>query len=566
MRIALLLVLVAFATSVLADHQGISVSFDRALGNEPVTGRLFLLLNDRTDIEPRLVAPFTGIYYFNATRDEMDYSPFFGIDVADWAPGENIVMGDEASGFPWKRLGDIPPGEYQAQVLVNRFEQVTPAHGKTLWLPMDVWDGRQFMLASGSYYSDVQTLTVTGDGNFFVHFNLTRMTPPNQLPEDDAHVKQFRIRSEKLSEFWGRDMYVGATVLLPKGYHDNPTARYPVYYHRGHFFERRPFRFPDSEPVPPAEDAGEAERAVYASARALWDGWFSDDLPRFLVVTLQHPTPFYDDSYATNSPLAGPYRDAIMEELIPEVERRFRAIGKPYARVQTGGSTGGWIAAYAQITEPDFFGGAWSYCPDWVDYREFLNTNMYEEDNAFVLDGGRWLTQEKPFSRTVQGRVRLTNRQFGQLVHALGGERGLSGEFTDAYAAHWGDMTETGYPRPAFDPETGQIDHEVVETWRRNGYDLREYLERKWPEIGPKLVGQLHFICGWMDNFYLNPAMYGVQAFLESTTEPHYGGSFRFGGGLTGHAFAVPDVGLMPYPFALIREMAAHIERNAPRE
>ena len=26
----------------------------------------------------------------------------------------------------------------------------------------------------------------------------------------------------------------------------------------------------------------------------------------------------------------------------------------------------------------------------------------------------------------------------------------------------------------------------------------------------------------------------------------------------------VPDVGLLPYPFALIREMSAHIEKNAP--
>ena len=45
-----------------------------------------------------------------------------------------------------------------------------------------------------------------------------------------------------------------------------------------------------------------------------------DDYPRFIDVTFQHPTPYFDDSYAVNSPNNGPYGDAIMQELIPYVK------------------------------------------------------------------------------------------------------------------------------------------------------------------------------------------------------------------------------------------------------
>ena len=54
----------------------------------------------------------------------------------------------------------------------------------------------------------------------------------------------------------------------------------------------------------------------------------SDGFPRMIAVTFQHPTPYFDDSYAVNSVNVGPYGDAIMNELIPEVEKRYRVIAR----------------------------------------------------------------------------------------------------------------------------------------------------------------------------------------------------------------------------------------------
>jgi hypothetical protein len=56
--------------------------------------------------------------------------------------------------------------------------------------------------------------------------------------------------------------------------------------------------------------------------------------------------------------------------------------------------------------------------------------------------------------------------------------------------------------------------------------------------------------------------MYRLQDFLESTTDPHYGGSFRWGRPMVGHSFT--GMGLDPFPFEPLKEMAAHIDNNAP--
>lgn len=87
--------------------------------------------------------------------------------------------------------------------------------------------------------------------------------------------------------------------------------------------------------------------------------WTGPSFPRVLLVEIQHPTPFYDDSYGVNSANNGPYGDAIQYELIPEIERRFRGIGEGWARFVYGGSTGGWIA-----------------CPDPIDFRHYMTVNL----------------------------------------------------------------------------------------------------------------------------------------------------------------------------------------------
>ena len=66
--------------------------------------------------------------------------------------------------------------------------------------------------------------------------------------------------------------------------------------------------------------------------------WLQDDMPRYVAITWQHPTPWYDDSYAVNSVNTGPYQDALLNELVPELEKRYRLIPEANSRFLTGGS------------------------------------------------------------------------------------------------------------------------------------------------------------------------------------------------------------------------------------
>jgi hypothetical protein len=326
-----------------------------------------------------------------------------------------------------------------------------------------------------------------------------------------------------------------------------------------HFTLAPPFRFsldstPESAERLAARIARSEKRGTgYEFARS----WLSDSFPRMVAIRILHPSPYYDDSYAVNSANNGPYGDAIMQELIPYLEDRFHLLKEPAARLLTGGSTGGWESLALQVYHPDFFGGTWTFYPDPVDFRRYELMNLYDDANAFSVVRNPWISVEVPSERRNDGQPVLSVRQENQLNNARGSRR-RGGENFAIWEATYGPTDRDGYPAPIWNDSTGVIDHDVANYWREHGYDLRDYLERNWPRIGPSLVGKLHLYVGDMDNYYLNLAVYELENFLSKTTAPAYGGSFQYGRPLKQH-------GWQPISNAdLIREMAAAVERNAP--
>lgn len=89
-------------------------------------------------------------------------------------------------------------------------------------------------------------------------------------------------------------------------------------------------------------------------------------------------------------------------------------------------------------------------------------------------------------------------------------------------------MGEDGYPQPVFDKQTGEIDHGVAGYWREH-YDLEAILQRDWAKIGPELAGKIHIYVGSNDTYFLNDAVYRMEDFLKSTTNPPYGGEVTYG-------------------------------------
>ena len=295
----------------------------------------------------------------------------------------------------------------------------------------------------------------------------------------------------------------------------------------------------------------------YGAGYDFYKAWSRDSFPRLLAITFQHPTPYFDDSYGVNSANNGPYGDALLTELIPYLEEKFRIIPEPYARVLTGGSTGGWMSLALQVYHPKFFGGMWTFFPDPIDFRRYQLINIYEDDNAFIVPGSVPGAPERMFQRTTEGQPVGKVRQISQLELAQG-TKGRSGGQLDIWSAVYGPVGDDGYPKPLWDKKTGKIDHEVARYMKEKGYDLRHYVETNWSKIGPDLVGKIRIYNPEMDQFYLPYAVYLMEEFLEGTKDPYYGGEVTHGRPKKGH-------GWRPMTNAdLITSMAEHIIKNAP--
>ncbi len=505
-----------------------SVSFDKAISESGITGRVYVMLSKHNKREPRNQVGMSGV-------------PFWGMNVDNLAPGKGAIINDEVFGYPLESIRDIPAGEYYVQGYINVYTAFKRSDGHTLWMHKDNWEGQSWRRGEGNLYSEVKKVYIDPQRSATIELVCNNANPAVNIPGDTRMVKRIRIRSKLLSDFWGQDMYLGATVLLPNGYDKNPDESYPVNYQHGHFSLGVPFGFRD-----PSSPSTSSRR----SNQGFTDFWMSDDCPSMIAIKILHPCPFYDDSYAVNSPNVGPYDDAIMQELIPYLEEKFRIIAQPYARILSGGSTGGWIALAQQVFHSDFYGGAYSLCADPVDFHAHQIVNIYDDENAYYIEN-EWSRIERPNTRRTDGNIRSTmsNENLYELVV---GDKNRSGGQWDIWEAAYSSIGEDGYPMRVWDKRTGEINHEVAEQWKK--YDLHDYLKANWSVIGKDLKGKLFLYTGDMDSYYLNNAMELLEGFLEKTTDPYFDGHIEYGRKKP-HCYG-------PRGIELVKMMARQIEKN----
>lgn len=526
--------------------QRIEVSFPSSLSASPITGRLFVMISKNNTREPRLQAGGYG-----------GSVPFYGLDVNALKPGQRAVIDGATMGYPVESLSKLPAGDYFVQALLDVYTEFHRKDGHVIWAHMDQWEGQKWNQSPGNLISDVMPVHLDPAAGFDVKIALTTKLPPVVVPPDTPWVKHVKIQSQLLSEFWGHPFYIGATVLLPKGFNENPSRRYPGIYIQGHFGLGAPFGFTDQDHGSGRGGRGAATGSGRESGAAFGRSWMSDDFPRFVAVTFQHPTPYYDDSYAVNSANNGPYGDALLTELVPYLEQHFRISDVPATRVLTGGSTGGWEALALQVFHPKFFGGTWVFYPDPVDFRRYQMSNVYDDANAFTLPAGDWSTIERPLSRDAAGQVTLTMREMSRLEAVLG-SRIRSGQQIAAWDAAYGPVGADGYPRPIWDRLTGKIDKDVALYMRDHGYDLSYNIRTNWKTLGPDLAGKIHLYVGDMDNYYLNLAVYLLEDEMGKLDHPKAAATFEYGRPMKGH-------GWQPMSNAeLVRMMAAHVNTAAP--
>ena len=496
------------------------IDYSNEFQDDGFDGRVLLMISNNNNAEPRF-----------QINDNHNTQMIFGIDVDSWNANEKIIIDAEAFGYPVKSINDIEEGEYYVQALLHKYETFNLSTGYTVKLPKDQGEGQKWNISPKNLYSTPKKIKIKKSQT--INITLDNEIPPIEPAKDTEYIKHIKIKSEMLSKFWGRDMYLQANVLVPHGFDKKSKTRYPLMIFHGHFpYTFRGFR--TTPPTAPEEDTIYNSRfgitgykyIQQKEAYDLYNTWTSNDFPRFLAIEIQHQNPYYDDSYAVNSANIGPYGDAITYELIPHVEKLFNGVGEAWGRFLYGGSTGGWESLAAQVLYPKEYNGCFAACPDPIDFRAFTVVNLYEDDNAYYHEGSNRKTLRAGM-RDGKGIIKNHLIQINQRESALG-SKGRSGDQWDIWQAVYSPSGEDGYPKPIWDRETGKIDKEVAEYWKEN-YDLSYIMKRDWDKIGKDLEGKINIYCGDMDNYYLNNAVVLTEEFLESTTDPYYNGEVDYG-------------------------------------
>ncbi len=480
------------------------VSLQPSLVTNAQDGRLFVILDNTNSPEPRL-----------RLGDPSDRAPqAFARDVQGFKAGNPMIIGRDAFGFPFDALSKLPAGDYYVQALLSCNQDLRRTD------------------APGNLYSLPRRVRLDQAASATIQIELSRRLPPDELPVDTDQVKFLKVESKLLSRFFGRPIYLRAGILLPRDYGQDASKRYPLWVRIGGLNTRYT-----------------AVTGLLREGSSFRRTWLADDTPRFLLLQLDGAGP-YGDPYYVNSANNGPYGDGLTRELIPEVERRFHAMAQPAARVLSGTSTGGWVALALQVFNPDYFNGAWSSCPDPVDFRALQLVNLYADSNAYVDHNGK----EQPSERNLDGQVVLTMLRETAMENLLGRDNSytFSGEQWGAWNAVFSPQGPDGQPARIWDAQTGKIDPMVAEHWKK--YDLRLILERDWKTLGPKLHHKIHIASGEADQYYLNNAVHLLDAFLAHA-DPPFEGKIVYGPG-KGHGWF--DLSLRQ----MLLEMDAAVKRG----
>ena len=483
-RVALAVILLAGFIPGQAAALRFEITAPARRAGEGQRGRLFVVLSHTNNPEPRFALGSAG----------RDAPQAFARDLPGFGPGETAMIDDSARGYPISQASALPAGDYYVQAVFDSNADLRSPN------------------APGNLFSEMLRLRLDAAREPVVKIALTRQVESDQLPAETGEIKFVKIQSALLSAFHGRPIFLRAGVVLPREYDREPERHYPLWVRIGGLNTRFT-----------------AVTNLMADGSGFRKTWLANRTPRFLLLQLDGAGPL-GDPYQVNSANNGPFGDAVMQELIPYVEKRFRARGNSRARVLSGTSTGGWVALALQIFYPGAFNGAWVSSPDPVDFRAFELVDVYDDDNAYQDRRG----EERPSERDLKGAVTLTMRQEVGMENMLGNGYARSGEQWGAWNAVFSPRAADGTPALIWDPQTGKIDRGVAEAWKR--YDLRLTLAEKWPELADQLRGKLHIAAGEADQYFLNGAVHLLDGAM-ARVRPAWGASIAYGRG-KGHGWS----------------------------
>ena len=286
--------------------------FTKDVHDGPFTGRVWVILGESRHVDPVKQVTF------------MSSPPIFAQRVENWRPAEPLRFEPPPEFSYPEPMGGLSAGSYSAQAVlgINR-------------------ETRTVVTAPGNGISKAKRFRHDPDNPRSLRLRIRRTIPAPPLREGEQ-LRYVRIKSDRLSRFYGRDVYMRAAVGLPQSYINHPTRKFPTVY------------------VVPGFDGliYNAPQYIFMYGRALAQAEFDA-----VIVYLDADCPTGHHVFA-DSDNNGPVGTALVKELIPYLEKNYRLVLEPGARFVSGISSGGWSSLWLQVAYPDEFGGVWSISPD----------------------------------------------------------------------------------------------------------------------------------------------------------------------------------------------------------
>ncbi len=201
--------------------------------------------------------------------------------------------------------------------------------------------------------------------------NSLRPSGPEQAGSVISFVQDSRLLADPnpLGDPARRDVH----VYLPPGYADHDQRSYPVLW----------------------------SLAAYTSSGPAQVAWrnHGENLPRRLdrligsgamppvIVAMPDSFTSLGGNQFVDSPALGNYGRHLVEELVPEIDRRFRTIARPESRGVFGKSSGGFGGLHLAVQYPGVFGGVASHAGDCGFDRVYLRDFVVCCDELAAWDG-----------------------------------------------------------------------------------------------------------------------------------------------------------------------------------
>ena len=373
-------------------------------------------------------------------------------------------------------LAQVPAGEYWVQGLLHVYETLHALRWPHRQAPPDRGEGQQWSLAPGNCTAHPVRMRIDPASETLVRVSLDKKIA-RRCPRlaDTKYIKHVRIQSERLTKFWGRPMFLGAILVLPEGWDSHPSARFPLAIFHGHF-QREVFPWRETPPDPccrrpicgglarycPNGHEGDLctsygyESVLQQCGYELYKQWTGGGFPRVIMVNIQHANPYLRRFVRGEfrEPRAVWRRDH--HELLPYIEKTFPRTRPVGARAVRRFDRRLGSARRAGVLPGRDTTARYANCPDPIDFRRFTNINIYEDRNAYAIEGPGERTP-RPGYRDYLGQTLATIEQMNARELVLG-TRSRSGGQWDIWEAVYSPVGADGYPQRIWDKATGVID------------------------------------------------------------------------------------------------------------